>query len=51
MTGKIRAFVDGVIIGIVAHTGAVFAVATIDRVLYIMGHIAVVVALNIADRR
>jgi hypothetical protein len=53
MTGETKrfaAFLDGVLLGIVAHLSAWFALATLDRFLYILGHIAAAVALRIAER-
>jgi hypothetical protein len=51
MTQKMRAFIEGVVTAIVAHSGAFIAVATTDRLLHILGHVVVAVAMQIADRR
>lgn len=42
----LKAFVDGILAGLVAHLGAWIALVTIDRLLYILGHIVVAIALR-----
>jgi hypothetical protein len=46
MKKSVKAFIDGVVAGLVAHGGAWLAQATLDKLVYILGHIAIAVALR-----
>ncbi len=51
MRHKVRAFIEGVVTAIVAHVGAFTAVATVDRLFHVLGHVVVAAAIQIAGKR
>ena len=44
----LKSFLHGVACGLVAHFGAALAFVTIERIMYVLGHVAIVVVLQLA---
>lgn len=48
---KMKSFAEGILVGIGAHAGGWLVLATVDKLFYMLGHVIVVVGLDLFGRR